>query len=57
MKKQPLFDVSRFNRIADKHNSLGLTGFPLIETFAGAARDGLTPTWPANCAADGTDTG
>ena len=32
MKKQPLFDVSRFNRIADKHNIPWIDRIPLIET-------------------------
>ncbi len=32
MKKQPLFDVSRFNRIADKHNIPWIDRIPLIES-------------------------
>ena len=32
MKKQPLFDVSRFNRIADKYNIPWIDRIPLIET-------------------------
>jgi len=32
MKKQPLFDVSRFNHIADKFNIPWIDRIPLIET-------------------------
>ena len=32
MKKQPLFDVSHFNRIADKHNIPWIDRIPLIES-------------------------
>ena len=33
MKKQPLFDVSRFNRIADKYNVCWYDRIALIETI------------------------
>ena len=33
MKKQPLFDVSRFNRIADKYGIGWYDRIPLIETI------------------------
>ena len=32
MKKQPLFDVSRFNHLADKYNIPWIDRIPLIET-------------------------
>ncbi len=32
MKKQPLFDVSHFNRIADKYNIPWIDRIPLIES-------------------------
>ena len=33
MKKQPLFDVSHFNRIADKYNIPWIDRIPLIESI------------------------
>ena len=41
MKKQPLFDVSRFNRIADKHNIPWIDRIPLIETVCWGSKGWL----------------
>jgi hypothetical protein len=41
MKKQPLFDVSLFNRIADKHNVPWIDRIPLIETVCWGSKGWL----------------
>ena len=41
MKKQPLFDVSRFNRIADKYNIPWIDRIPLIETVCWGSKGWL----------------
>ena len=43
MKKQPLFDVSRFNRIADKHNIPWIDRIPLIETICWGSKAWIDP--------------
>jgi hypothetical protein len=41
MKKQSLFDVSRFNRIADKYNIPWIDRIPLIETVCWGSKGWL----------------
>jgi hypothetical protein len=41
MTKQPLFDVSRFNRIADKYNIPWIDRIPLIETVCWGSKGWL----------------
>ena len=43
MTKQPLFDVSRFNHIADKHNIPWIDRIPLIETICWGSKGWLDP--------------
>jgi len=43
MKKQPLFDVSRFNRLADKHDIPWVDRIPLIETICWGSRGWIDP--------------
>lgn len=41
MKKQPLFDVSRFNHLADKYNVPWIDRIPLIETICWGSKGWL----------------
>ena len=41
MKKKPLFDVSLFNRIADKHNIPWIDRLPMIETICWGSKGWL----------------
>ena len=43
MTKQPLFDVSRFNRIADKYNIPWIDRIPLIETVCWGSKGWIDP--------------
>jgi len=43
MKRQPLFDVSRFNRIADKHNIPWIDRIPLIESVCWGSKGWIDP--------------
>jgi len=43
MKKQPLFDVGRFNRLADKYNVPWIDRIPLIETVCWGSKGWIDP--------------
>ena len=43
MKKQPLFDVSRFNRLADKFNVCWYDRIALIETICWGSKGWIDP--------------
>lgn len=43
MKKKPLFDVSHFNRIADKHDIPWIDRIPLIEIICWGSKGWIDP--------------
>ena len=43
MAKQPLFDVSAFNRLADTHNIPWIDRIPLIETICWGSKGWIDP--------------
>ena len=57
MKKQPLFDVSRFNHLADKYNVPWIDRIPLIETVCWGSKGWLDSALVAKLRGRWTDTG